>query len=373
MKILIVSSYYPPHLGGIEIVAFNHAKYLAERGNKVAVLTSSVNKEEQNYIDDGVNVIRIKALNLFEEKWGVPFPVFYPSFLLKAMREVKNADVVHVHDAFYLSSFVAMLCAWWYKKPAVLMQHVEMIKHPSRLVMFVQRMVYATTGAFVFKQSDKIITLNDRVDQFLLSCGVSKSKLFALPNGVDAETFVPVSRSEKMDLRKKLGLSLDKKIALFVGRFVPKKGFDKLIAAKSDSYQIAFAGGENPGEDDERIIFLGKISQMELVEVYQAADIFILPSESEGFPLSVQEAMASSLPIITTNDYGYERYKFDRRMISLLDNPTPASIKKSIEDIIYNDALLESMGAYSRNYALKNFSWYSIISELENMYRSLVK
>lgn len=372
MKILIVSSYYPPHLGGLEIVAFNHAKYLAARGNEVTVLTSSVTSDEISCITNGVNVIRVKALNLFENRWGVPYPIFSFKIFPIANQAVKEADVIHVHDAFYLSSFIALMFARWHKKPAVLMQHVEMIKHPNKFVVAVQAMVYASTGAFVFKQSSKIITLNDRVDMFLLNRGISRLKLVALPNGVDAEAFVPVSHAKKIDLRKKLGLSLEKKIVLFVGRFVPKKGFDKLLGAKSNEYQLVFAGGKAKEMSDEKVIFLGIMSQKELVEVYQAADIFVLPSESEGFPLSVQEAMATGLPIITTNDYGYDRYNFDKKMIVLLDAPTSVSIKKAIKDTIQNDSLLESMGSYSRDYVLKNFSWKSIITELENLYRSLI-
>lgn len=371
MKILIVSSYYPPHLGGLEIVAFNHANLLAKRGHEVNVLTSSVNKAEVSYVKNGVNVIRVKALNFIENKWGVPFPLFSIRFLWIAFREAKKSDVVHIHDVFYLSSFFAMLAARFYKKPVVLMQHVEMIKHPSKLVMMGQKLAFATTGAYVFKHSKKIITLNDRVDAFLMQCGVDNSKLVALPNGVDSTLFSPVSSAQKIDLKRKLGFSLDKKVVLFVGRFVPKKGFDKLMGASDDLYQLVFAGGTAPAGSDSRITFLGKLTQQELALVYQAADIFILPSEGEGFPLSVQEAMSSGLPIITTNDYGYVRYNFDRERFILLDDTSSKSIKETLYSIVNDNSKIRSMGEYSRSYALQYFSWDVVISELENLYKTL--
>jgi glycosyltransferase involved in cell wall biosynthesis len=373
MKIVIVSSYFPPHLGGLEIVAFNHSRLLAERGHNVTVLTSSVEAQEVSGIQNGVDVQRIKAINFFDKKFGVPFPFFFLGFIRAAFRAVKNADVVHIHDVFYVSSFYAALAARYYKKPIVLMQHVEMIKHPSRAVMLAQRLVFATTGAYIFKHASKIITLNDRVDAFLIAQGVDRAKLVALPNGVDTELFCPVTVEQKLQNKRELGLDTSKKAVLFVGRFVPKKGFDKLLAAKSDKYQLVFAGGESPEPADSRAVFLGKMSQADLVKVYQAADIFALPSEGEGFPLSVQEAMASGLPIITTNDAGYARYAFNRDLFMLIDAPTSETIKTAIESIVIDEQTLARMGDYSRDYVVKNFSWRFVISALEEIYRTVQK
>ena len=125
MKILIVCSYYPPHLGGLEIVAQQHAERLAKRGHAVTVLTSMVDTAEVSGIINGVTVVRLATNNFFENRFGVPFPLFSWRFLRWALREVKSADVVHIHDVFYLSSFIATLAAHWCKKPLILMQHVE--------------------------------------------------------------------------------------------------------------------------------------------------------------------------------------------------------------------------------------------------------
>lgn len=368
MKIVIVSSYYPPHLGGLEVVAYNHANLLAARQHEVTVVTSSVARNEVSYTRNGVTVMRYKAYNFIEKSFGVPFPITTIRYIVNLYKEVKKADIVHIHDVFYLSSFFAARAAKKYQKPVILMQHVEMIAHPSKLVMFVQKAVFATTGAYIFKQADKIITLNDRVDAFLLKQGVPRSKLIALANGVDTTMFSPVSLLQKVELKKKFGFSLDKKVVLFVGRFVPKKGFHKLFEARDSAYQIVFAGGDSVSKSDETTVFLGKMSQADLVPVYQAADIFVLPSEGEGFPLSIQEAMSSGLPIITTNDCGYVRYNFDKEKLMLLDDTQPAALKKAILSLVHNNNVLQTMGAYSRSYVVANFDWQVVISQLENLY-----
>lgn len=373
MKILLVSHYYPPHVGGMELVAFYQAKLLAAQGHSVTVVTSKVGTEEHSGVFQGVEVVRVPALNLFEKKWGVPFPIFSPSLFFVLMRSAKKVDVVHVHDAFYMSSFFAAVCARWYRKPVVLMQHVEMIAHPSSLVMFLQKVVYATTGAYLFNVSSKILTLNDRVERFLAERGVPQHKLVAFLNGVDTDLFYPATTEEKQVLKEKLGLAPDKKTLLFVGRFVPKKGFQKLLGIHDARYQMVFCGGAKPEHAPDHAVFLGSMSHADTAQAYRAADAFVLPSVGEGFPLSVQEAMASGLPVITTNDSGYARYGFNHDLIRLIDNPTTQSVEVAINDLVSDPEHMKAMSRYSREYALAHFSWAKVIGTLIDIYKDARK
>ncbi len=372
MNITVVSHYYPPHLGGLERVAYYQATLLAKRGHNVIVVTSAVGKSDSLSNEDGVKVVRVKVFNFFE-KWGIPFPIFFPSLCVSLHRAIKSADVVHIHDVFYMSSFAAAVCARWHKKPVVVMQHVAMIEHPSTLVMVVQKLVYLTSGKFIFNTAGKIITINDRVEKFILNSGVSTKKLVQLVNGVDVEQFCTVSASEKAALRKKFGLDETRKIVLFVGRLVPKKGYKKLLKAQSDFYQIVFCGGTIAEETNRNVIFLGERPVHEVAQAYQAADIFVLPSEDEGFPLSVQEAMSVGLPIVTTNDEGYKRYNLDPNNVCLLDNPTADSVREVITSLIHNDEKLQHMSDYSKNYAASHFDWEHVVTNLVEIYEGLLK
>ena len=88
-----------------------------------------------------------------------------------------------------------------------------------------------------------------------------------------------------------------------MGRFVPKKGFDILYQAKDPSYLLVFVGGgmiPDYIKSDHSVKIIGPLPQEELAMLYKASDVFILPSYGEGFPLSIQEAMATGLPIITS-------------------------------------------------------------------------
>lgn len=147
-EIVIVSHYYPPHVGGIEIVAQAEAEGLARAGHTVSVITSKVSKLERSGSYGGTNVSRVPALNLFE-KYGIPFPLFAPSLITVTFQKIKHSDIVHVHDTFYLSSLAASLAAIYYKKPLILTQHVDFVGHPNKLVGFIERAVYRVNGAVV--------------------------------------------------------------------------------------------------------------------------------------------------------------------------------------------------------------------------------
>ncbi len=366
-NIVIVSHYYPPHTGGIEIVASNHAKRLANLGNTVTVVTSNIPSKEKDSIMDGVRVLRVGASNFFEQ-WGVPFPLFYPSLWSVQKSVIKHADIVHVHDAFYLSSFAAVFLAKIYKKPVVLTQHVALINHPNIFVNLIQKVVYGTTGAFIFRNANKILTYNDRVKNFLLDRGVSESKLSSLINGVDTDLFKLLNKHEKEVVREKFGLTPTEKIILFVGRYVPKKGFDKVLAIRDGAYKIVCVGGDTPKEKFEHVVFLEKCDQRKLAEIYQIADVFVLPSVSEGFPLSIQEAMTSGLPVITVKDSGYEQYNLDSNLISFIDKSEVKLLKEAVLKVLFNVDLIKKMSEYSLSYAHTHFDWDSVIQKLNTVY-----
>jgi D-inositol-3-phosphate glycosyltransferase len=370
VKVLIVVHHFTPHLSGVGSVAEQQAKHLVKNGHEVQVITSNCSSKAGISEKDGYKVHRIRASNVFENRMGAPFPLFSPSLFYRTYKLAKEADLIHVHDSFYMSSFVAAFWAKLFKKPLFVTQHVVMIPHPKPLVMKVQRIVYKTTGAFVLSNSKKVIVFNERVKDFLINSGVAKSKILNINNGVDFELFHPPTTKQKGALRQKYNLPTEKTLALFVGRFVPKKGFRKLLEAVSKDYAIVFVGGDRPNsiKRDERTIFLGSLSQQETAEIYQACDVFVLPSEGEGFPLSIQEAMASGLPIITTDDLGYRSYNFNRELFYLI-SPTVREIKDHLTKIAQDSRLRDAMGKYSYSYAKEYFNWDEKIEKISHTYR----
>jgi glycosyltransferase involved in cell wall biosynthesis len=279
-------------------VAHSQATRLSAIGLAVGVLTSDPASrrtvgERPGDAPEAFEVHRARAWNGLEGM-GVPFPVFSPALLWKSFSLVRRADVVHVHDVLYLSSWVTGFWCRLLRRPLVVTQHVPIVEHPSWVVALVQRLVYRSVGRQVLMEARRIAVLNSTVRSFITGLGIPDEKIILLANGVDLETFFPPRGDERAEIRARWNLPADRTLALFVGRFVPKKGFTRLLAAASDDYTLVFAGGDAPAEhaDDPRFVFLGSLGRAEVAEIYRACDLFILPSQAEGFPLTVQEAMA---------------------------------------------------------------------------------
>lgn len=357
MRILLASHYYPPHVGGIENVVRNEAVHLARAGAEVTVLTSG--PKTATVVEDGVRVVRIAAWNGAEARAGVPFPVLSPRVLTAALRWARWADVVHVHDCLYVTSWASGLAAALTRTPQVLTQHVALVEHPSPLVRAVQRGVYAVAGRALVRRARRVLVLNDRVAAFVAGHGARTGAVRHLANGVDTETFQPARTPAERDAaRERFHLPPSRVLVLFVGRLVPKKGYDLLLAAADPTaYDLVFAGdGSETTADRPGVRHLGALSPDRLADLYRACDIFALPSTAEGFPLTLQEAMASGLPSVTTDDPGYAPYGLDRTRVRLL--PRDAGLlRATLRELAADEPLRAVMGHYSRTYATAGFSW----------------
>jgi D-inositol-3-phosphate glycosyltransferase len=371
-RILIVSHYYPPHIGGIEFVAYNEATRLAAAGNRVTVITSKAHGDPGSGVYEGVRVVRIPAFNGLEAK-AIPFPIFSPSLLIRVWQEVRRTDVVHIHDVFYISSTVAALLARVQHRPTVITQHVALVSHPGRLTTMVEKLVYKTTGTWILKRARAVITINSRVKQFLTSLGVDPTKMIALSNGVDTELFHQPTKQERIAARDVYDLPRKAFVVLFVGRFVPKKGFDLMREASDSAYLTIFAGGETdllPNKDQR---FLGRVNQLQLAQLYQAADLFVLPSDSEGFPLTAQEAMASGVPVILKYDRGYERYKLTSEQVLFMKHTTASRLRQLIHSLQQDTKRRQAMAARALQYVAENFGWPQHIAALEDLYITVLE
>jgi glycosyltransferase involved in cell wall biosynthesis len=369
-SVLLVSHALPPHLGGIEIVVEEEADALSRLGFDVSVVSSSWGQSDDH--EERWSKKTVPALNLLESRFGVPFPIFGPSLLSAVVRAVRRADVVHIHDVFYLSSLAAGVAAVLFRKPLVLTQHVDMVPHPSRLVGAAQRAVFMTYGRFLFSMSSRVVVLNDRVQEFVTRGGAAPDRIQFLPNGVDVDAFRPATDVETERLREGLGLPVDRVLVLFAGRPVPKKGFDIFVDCASPDYDLVFVGGERrPVEvkpNGGRIYFLGSVPRVQMQGIYRAVDVFCLPSEGEGFPLTVQEAMASGLPVVTTADEAYRRYEVPSDAVCFVPRDQVA-VSQTLRQLAGDRALREEIGRRAREYVVSHFSWEVHAQRLAELYR----
>jgi D-inositol-3-phosphate glycosyltransferase len=374
MKIAVFVNYLPPHVGGVEVVVDRQVRLLRELNQDVEVLTSACGAARGLSRELGLSIRRISCWNFLERRLGAPFPIPSISIIWHGYRAVRDADVVHAHDSLYALSLVAAIWCKLLRKPLVVTEHVDLVPHPSAIVHIGQRLINLTCGRYVLRSSAHVIVLNARVREFVKSQGVEMSRVSFLPNGVDTNEYSPVSRTERVALRVALGLPVDKELGLFVGRFVPKKGFDKLLRLESlKNLDLVFVGGSAPeGHSRSDHHFLGIVGRAEMPAVYRACDIFVLPSIGEGFPVTVQEAMAAGLAVVVTDDPAYEPYGFDRGKVMLIES-TASAISHSLETVMKDQALRMAMAQYSRSFAVQNFNWGNNVSSLLGLYDDVLE
>lgn len=306
MRVLILSHYARPHVGGIEAVVDAQVQGLRALGHEVRVITSAVPCDAAP--QDGV--VRIPALNVAEARAGVPFPVFAPSLVPAVVRAARWADVVHAHGFLYLPTLVAALHrrSGRRRPPLVVTEHVGHVHYDSALVDAVERAAVASVGRLCVRVADAVVVLNSRVAAEIRSLhrGV---RMVVIPNGVDTGRLHPATPPERSGLRDVFGWD-DRPRVVFVGRLVEKKGVHLAVAAArqaAGAWELVLVGpGTWPGEDGVRM--MGPLSPQGVADVLRAADAMLLPSHGEGFPVVIQEAMACGLPVVVADDPTYGPY-----------------------------------------------------------------
>jgi glycosyltransferase involved in cell wall biosynthesis len=301
MRVLLVTHYYPEHRGGVEIVAGELARRLVQQdGGEVLWVASGGTPASDS---DGARRLPVPSWNFAERRLGFPYPLWRARDLLGLRRHVRACDVVHLHDSLYLGNVVAYLWARLYRKPVVVTQHVGPIPYSSRVLRGLLGLANRTLARLVLGGSDQVVFISPHVRTYFSRLFHFRRPPLYLANGVDSARFCPASEEDRQGVRKRLGWPDGRKVRLFVGRFVEKKGLPLLreLAASRPQDLWAFVGW---GPDDparwglSNVLTVGALPQQAIRDYYRAADLLVLPSVGEGFPLVVQEAMACGLPAL---------------------------------------------------------------------------
>jgi glycosyltransferase involved in cell wall biosynthesis len=366
--VLHVTHYCAPHIGGLETVVSAETVRLAARGWRVGLVSSAWGVRAGTRVDGGVRTTRVRAWGGLETRFGVPFPLFSPWLLVVLWREVRRADLVHIHDPLYVTSWVAALWCRVLARPYVVHRHVGFVHHSSLVVRAVQRMVLGTVGRLVLGGANALLPIDTFVAESVRAETDRPERIRVLRNGVDTTRYRPAERDEREVVRRELGLPTDLPLLLFVGRFVPKKGFPLVAAAAADDYRIVFAGGDRPdGLDDERLVFLGSLPPDELARIYRCVDAFVVASVGEC-PLTVLEAMSSALPVLVNDDPALHSPWTAGPGVRFVDM-AGGGLADAAAELLGDLALARRLGADAHGVVRREFSWDVHTDALEAIYR----
>ena len=229
-------------------------------------------------------------------------------------------------------------------------------------------------GGWLNLHSPPMLAANSQIAiRYAIARGVPASRLYLLPNVVDTEWFKPAETMSDEPL-----------ILLAVGRLVKQKRLDRFVSIlhhlRTD-YRlnvkglIAGAGRRDELNDQARklglfpdgIQFLGPISDMRAV--YQQAAVCVLTSDHEGTPNVLLEAMASGLPVVSTNVGGVPEIVRHGETGLLFEPENVDGLVASLSDLVKNRTLRTEMGKRARGFVEENHSLQRLSAYLGNLYQ----
>ncbi|GGO71857.1 glycosyltransferase family 4 protein [Nocardioides deserti] len=364
LRIGVVAHFYPPHVGGLEVVAKQVATGLATRGHRVDVLTSAGGGQPGTTVEHGVHVTRLRAFDGLE-RHGVPFPVFGPTLLWRAWTLARRSDVVHVHDMLYLSSWVVALACRLLRTPYVVTQHVGMVEHPSRVVRLVQALVLRTVGSLVLRGAASVLPISPTIEAWTRE-KLPGARTRVLRNGIDRALFRRAEAGDRAATRRRFGLPEGEHLVLFVGRFVPKKGFDVVAAAAGEGYRVVFVGGDRPAhvaESPDRI-FLGALSSEDVAAIYRACDVFVCASVGEG-PMTPMEALLSGCAVVVNKDPAMRALGLGDGVLEIA--MTAESLRECLVTLVGRPGAVRELASRGRRVADEVPTWVQHLDELETV------
>lgn len=317
------------------------------------------------------------------------------SLLRSLARHGKEYDLLHFHVLWWGS----LLAARWVRKrniPCIYESVLLDADNPGA----VKEEPLGKIKLNLFRDFTGILAISDHLAQDFLSNGFKEEQVFTLMNSVDTGLFRPVTGGlEKAEIRRRYGLPEEKKILVFVGSVIQRKGADLLVqafieAGKSlpELYLLIIGPHnqrENPSLDEgfinklhqsildasmqERVNFYGLVTEREqLAELYRASDIFVFPSRREGLGNVVLEAMACDLPVIISDLPVLEKVVKDGKNGMVVPVEDKTQLAEAIIRLCNNEMLSKELAEAAQKYILENHGFPQWQKNLVAVYQGLM-
>jgi glycosyltransferase involved in cell wall biosynthesis len=378
MRVAIITHYFPPHVGGIEALASEQSTKLVEIGHIVIVISSKTRNEPGYECLYGYMIYRIPALNILEHFWGIPYPIFHPSYLNTLNKVLLESDVCIIHSMGFLSSFLAAFSCFRIGIPYIVIQNNQFIKYPNPLLNLIQHINDKSAGRYVLSHASCIFAVSTNTQKYIKNLVGKEVEI--LSNPVNTNDFSP-SNDKAID-KVELGFPVDKFLVLTCGRLVYKRSIETFIETanllKDDDrfYFVVVGDGPNKKKYEKYIhrnnigncLLVGEIPHKVMSKYYRAADIFVLTSKTgEGWPISIMEAWATGVPVITTSlGEGNEKLKPGNNCF-LTDPSSPEQIVNILDCYINKPDVLEAIGNSGRELIFRELSVDIYTKKLENI------
>ena len=374
---MVVGQFRPSPMGGAERQAEILAHELRNHGVDVEIFTMRPRGAAPGCMSDGIPVHRIWS------GYGPATPYTFMYMLYRTLLSHGNRfDLIHVHQG-WTPAFAAVAAGRKMQKPVLVKCGNSGprfdLDYLERHYIFGARM--ANTVA---RDASCFISLNDQADAQLRSRNIESGRIAHVPNGIGIKR--GISEEERREARNQLQLGRDDIAIVYVGSLSAKKDLSTLIkalaATKSPTPLTAYLVGDGPllGQLQSEakhlniqhsVHFTGRLPFHEVRGYLAAADLFVLPSETEGLSNALLEAMMASLPCVVSNIPGNRALVKDSENTGLTFRQGDAESLASVIDRTLADGELRLR--VGKNARRKIMSEYGIQSVAERYVRIYVQ
>lgn len=375
--------FFLPTFGGVEQVMYELAKRQVTEGHEVHVFCCDSDKNQR--IKKKEEIIEGIHIHRFPYWFRLSLSTFIWPSLLWRFGKYEKFDIVHSHVSGHIYVLIAGIlskikgfkyihtthCPWTGPefRPPIL-----------RPFIFFNDLFF---NKISFSLIDKVIAITPWELDIFKKYVFDKSKIRIIPNGTDKILF---RRIRKNNFKKNNKIK-EKYLVLFFGRLNPTKGPEMLARAaieltkkRKDIAFIWVGPDEGKAAEVSKLIkpyknmkYLGPIRGKEkIAEMFQASDVYVMPSYREGLPLTLFEAMASGLPIVASpvNGIPFEIKENENGLFSNYGDLK--SLEENVLKILDNKKLAKKMSENNIKKS-KNYDWDIIYQKYMEEYKELLK
>ena len=323
MKILQISNSFKPawEAGGTTRVVYEISCALSNKGHSVTVYTTdrgqkrvNVQKNRPVPLDNLIVYYFSNISNYLAMKLNIVTPYY---LLFIARKELKNFDIIHIHEHRTFFAIVIHYYANKYNIPYIVQAHGSVM--PFYQKTWFKKLFDKLWGNDILNNASNIIAITGKESEQYMVMGVPEQKITIIPNGINLSEFQNLP--EKGKFREKYSIRSDEKVILYLGRINKIKGLEMLMEAFYDvSNHLKKVKLVIAGPDDgflgylkemsidlrlgSKVIFVGPLYGENKLEAYIDSDIYILPSLYEIFGITLLESILCGTPVICTKECG---------------------------------------------------------------------
>lgn len=382
MKLLIVSSEFPPGPGGIGTHAFQLARHLAEMGWDLLVLTPQAYAPSQEV--DAFNASQAFQIVRLQDASWTPLKAFSRFRTLRRLVAQWSPDIVL--GSGVKSVWLIAGVSWLQRFSWIAVAHggIE-FGTPSHWKRVLTRRS--------FSLADAVACVSHYACRSMREMGVRPRRHVVIPNGADEHIFRPFNGERVRSFRRRLGLE-DASVLLTVGSVTERKGQEVVVRALPHLVKVrpdvhyVMAGlpllrdtltalAQQLGVLD-RLHFLGRVDEETLVTAYNAADVFVMTSrhssdgDSEGFGIAAVEAALCARPSVVSRGSGLEEAVLAEQTGLWVNEGDPEDTAHAILRLLRDKELHRKMGMQARERAVRELTWKTAAASYDRLLRDVL-